>query len=75
MVMSTIDRLELAFLDYFSHIVPDSFCAGAKPYRASFHTQEQWIPLDLCDGTPGEGVLDISLGGEVRPGPSYPDPV
>ena len=21
------------------------------------------------------GVLDISLGGEVRPGPSYPDPV
>ena len=24
--------------------------------------------------TPG-GVLDISLGGEVRHGPSYPDPV
>jgi len=24
---------------------------------------------------PGGGVLDISLGGEVRPGPSYPDPV
>ena len=24
--------------------------------------------------TPGE-VLDISLGGEVRRGPSYPDPV
>ena len=26
---------------------------------------------------PGEGggVLDVSLGGEVRPGPSYPDPV
>ena len=23
----------------------------------------------------GGGVLDISLGGEVRPGPSYPDPV
>ena len=21
------------------------------------------------------GILDISLGGEVRPGPSYPDPV
>jgi len=31
-----------------------------------------------CDGvakTPGGGVLDISLGGEVRRGPSYPDPV
>ena len=25
----------------------------------------------LCPG----GMLDISLGGEVRPGPSYPDPV
>jgi len=24
---------------------------------------------------PGGGVLDISLGGEVRLGPSYPDPV
>ena len=23
----------------------------------------------------GGGVFDISLGGEVRPGPSYPDPV
>ena len=23
----------------------------------------------------GGGVLDISLGGEVRPGPSNPDPV
>ena len=31
MVMSTIDRLELSFLDYVSHIVPDSFCAGAEP--------------------------------------------
>ena len=37
-VTSTIDRLELAFLDYFSHLVPDSFCAGAKPYGASVHT-------------------------------------
>ena len=26
-------------------------------------------------GFPGGGVLDISLGGEVRRGPSYPDPV
>ena len=41
MIMSTIDRLELYFLDYFSHSVRDSFCAGAKPYRASVHTQEQ----------------------------------
>ena len=28
----------------------------------------------LLPGTPG-GVLYISLGGEVRQGPSYPDPV
>ena len=28
----------------------------------------------FCIFWPG-GVLDISLGGEVRPGPSYPDPV
>jgi len=27
--------------------------------------------VGLCPG----GVLDISLGGEVRRGPSYPDPV
>ena len=27
----------------------------------------------LCPG--GGGVLDISLCGKVRPGPSYPDPV
>ena len=26
-------------------------------------------------GGGGEAVLDISLGGEVRLGPSYPDPV
>ena len=26
-------------------------------------------------GGGGGGVLNISLGGEVRPGPSYPDPV
>ena len=26
-------------------------------------------------GGGGGGVLDISLGGEVRLGPSYPDPV
>ena len=26
-------------------------------------------------GNPGGGVLNISLGGEVRRGPSYPDPV
>ena len=25
--------------------------------------------------SPGGGVLDISLGVEVRPGPLYPDPV
>ena len=28
-----------------------------------------------CSGGGGGGVLDISLGGEVRRGPSYPDPV
>ena len=29
----------------------------------------------LWAGAGGGGVLDISLGGEVRLGPSYPDPV
>ena len=68
MVMSTIDRLELSFLDYFSHIVPDSFCAGAEPYRASFYTQEQWIPLDFRDGTRGGGTRYIlGWGGAARP--------
>ena len=28
-----------------------------------------------CGFAPEGGVLDISLGGEVRRGPSYPDPV
>ena len=27
------------------------------------------------EGRGGGGVLDISLGGEVQPSPSYPDPV
>ena len=38
MDMSTVDRLELSFLDYFSDTVPDSYCACAKPYGASVHT-------------------------------------
>ena len=29
----------------------------------------------LAGGGGGEGVLDTSLSGEVRPGPSYPDPL
>ena len=29
----------------------------------------------MRSGGGGGWVLDISLGGEVRPGPSYPDPV
>ena len=32
-------------------------------------------PQGEGEGGVGGGVLDISLGGEVRPGPSYPDPV
>ena len=32
--------------------------------------------LEVCfSPPPGGGVLDISLDGEVRRGPSYPDPV
>ena len=31
--------------------------------------------VSTVQNTPGGGVLDISLGGEVRRGPSYPDPV
>ena len=43
--------------------------------------RDKRTPRDVCreaiagdDLDPG-GVLDISLGGEVWPGPSYPDPV
>ena len=32
-------------------------------------------PEDGIGGGGGGAVLDISLGGEVQPGPSYPDPV
>ena len=43
-----------------------------KKYLQQNPEQEykQWVALP-----PPGGVLDISLGGEVRPGPSYPDPV
>ena len=33
------------------------------------------LQVALLSLSPGGGVLDISLGGEVRRGPSYPDPV
>ena len=47
-------------------------------YSRSSHDVTKIQPKFLlwCGITPeGEGVLDISLGGEVWPGPSYPDPV
>ena len=31
--------------------------------------------IEGCTVAKPGGVLDISLGGEVRPGSSYPDPV
>ena len=34
-----------------------------------------FIPLELNFWDQARGVLDIFLGGEVRRGPSYPDPV
>ena len=38
---------------------------------------EQLLKSSVADvlSPEGGGVLDISLGGEVRRGPSYPDPV
>ena len=40
---------------------------------AQFHSPKK-KPCKSPDCFPG-GVLDISLGGEERPGPLYPDPV
>ena len=44
-----------------------------------FHMTSQKFKLSFYFGVvlprKGRGVLDISLGGEVWPGPSYPDPV
>ena len=44
--------------------------------------RDKRTPRDVCreaiagdDLDPGGGLLNISLGGEVWPGPSYPDPV
>ena len=53
------------------------------PLEKKFNTVSPHVPLNfrllhdleiVCLTTPG-GVLDISLGEEVRSGPSYPDPV
>ena len=33
------------------------------------------VTVGIVPGEGGGGVLDVSLGGEVRPGSSYPDPV
>ena len=43
--------------------------------RLKLQTVEVSFPWNLIFGTKPGGVLDISLGGEVRRGPSYPDPV
>ena len=34
-----------------------------------------YLNLNIGIYPPGGGLLDISLGGEVQLGPSYPDPV
>ena len=51
-----------------------------KSHKSSMQ-EEIWVrgvllSLVACfPGVGGWGILDISLGGEVRQGPSYPDPV
>ena len=47
-------------------------------YPAILLTVQAWSIKDLLYGkeTPhGRGVINMSLGREVQPGPSYPDPV
>ena len=41
----------------------------------SFEERTDRMRKVLGIGPGGRGVLDISLGGEVQLGPSYPDPV
>ena len=62
---------------------------GQNSQRFDFHCSQASQSSTVCSLTPsrslgqlpvmpgggGGGVLDISLGGEVRLGPSYPDPV
>ena len=42
-------------------------CKDRKTAAGEIHKTANW--------SPGGGVLDIFLGGEVWRGPSYPDPV
>ena len=51
--------------------VPASFLTA----QMSKFTFTEPIQVLLVFARGGGGVLDISLGGEVRPGLSYPDPV
>ena len=46
----------------------------SQPYIKTGFTSVLYS-LTLVRRPGGGGVLDISLGGEVRRGPSYPDPV
>ena len=48
--------------------------SAASVVGVSFQTLRAWRSFISIVTSPG-GVLDISLGGEVRRGPSYPDPV
>ena len=51
--------------------VPASFLTAQM--KVYIHRTYRYTSIiSIC---PGGGVLDISLGGEVRPGLSYPDPV
>ena len=48
-------------------------CLDVKLFLISFRTKPRPEQSHLVNPL-GGGVLDLSLGGEVRPGPSYPDP-
>ena len=49
--------------------------SAASVVGVSSQTFRAWRSFISIVTSPGGGVLDISLGGEVRRGPSYPDPV
>ena len=56
---------------FFSILENDKCCILEVYWVTTVKLKPSEIPEDSIRG----GVLDISLGGEVRPGPSYPDPV
>ena len=52
-----------------------AFLCSSTVLRGLYSGTSDFLRVRLPGGWGGGGVLDIYLGGEVWPGPSYPDPV